>query len=319
MSLSLAGKPVTVTGGAGFIGSHIVARLLAEGARVTVVDDLRGHARPPAGATLVQSSLDPASLGAALGGAEFVFHCAGNAYVPPSVENPLEDFEQNLAVSLRLLDWLRQHSPGTRTILFSSAAVYGNPLTLPVAEDHPLEPISPYGVSKLAAERYGSVFAGLYRMPVASLRCFSVYGPGQHKQVVFDLMTRCLDGEGRFSVLGDGGQVRDFTYVDDVAAAALAVATRGRLQGEAYNVGSGHGVTIGELALASARALGFDGDPSFTGSIRPGDAERWVADVGRLHSLGWEAATSLEQGLAATAAWVRASRRPPQNSTPAAR
>lgn len=304
-----------VTGGAGFIGSHLAAQLVKEGATVVAVDNLRtGSATNLAELgnqiELIQMPLEKRTLVKILRGAEVVFHCAGNGYVPPSVARPYEDFKLNLVLTLQVLEWLRLHSPQTRIVLFSSATVYGNPRRQPVDEDHPLDPTSPYAVSKLASERYGAVYARLYSMPVASLRCFPTYGPRQRKQVVYDLMLRMQAGDGALQVLGDGSQVRDLCFVEDVAKAALTVATRAPMRGEAWNVGSGRGMTIRELVDAIGDALGLKAKPTFTGNVRPGDLEAMVADCTRLAQLGWKPVVPLEEGLKATLAWLRQTRQP---------
>jgi UDP-glucose 4-epimerase len=236
--------------------------------------------------------------------ADLVVHLAGMAYVPPSVELPLRDLDVNLLLTLRLLEWCRANSPRTRVLLYSSAAVYGNPERLPADEDTRLDPISPYGVSNLASERYGAVYHRLYGMPVSSLRCFAVYGPRQRKQVVYDIMRRMRDGDGQLTVLGDGTQRRDFCFVDDVARATVVVARRAAFQGEAWNVGGGREVTIRGLVDMVGDALRLVPRVTFTGSIRPGDPQALVSDCSRLASLGWRPQVDLEEGLDRTAAWM---------------
>jgi UDP-glucose 4-epimerase len=302
------GWRAVVTGGAGFIGSALTEQLVQAGASVQVVDDLRtgdesNLARVIGRIDFVKATLAPNNLDPLTQGADVIFHCAASAYVPPSVDQPLADFEINLHLPLALLEWCRLKSPGTRLILFSSGAVYGNPQRLPVRETDPLAPISPYGVSKLAAERYGAVYASLFDMRVASLRCFAVYGPRQRKQVVYDLMRKMVQGKGSLEVLGDGTQIRDLCFVDDVARAAMAVARRGPLGGEALNVGTGNGVKLAKLVDLTGRALGLVPKPHYTGSIRPGDPEAVVADWSRLGSLGWRPEVDIEDGIHQTARW----------------
>jgi UDP-glucose 4-epimerase len=306
---SLAGRRVVLTGGAGFIGSHVAEAMVAAGAEVVVADNLtsgrrQNLARVEGRVRLAVSSLESDDLDV-MAGADLVVHLAGIAYVPPSVESPLRDLDVNLLLTLRLLEWCRTNSPATRLILYSSAAVYGNPARLPADEDTALNPISPYGVSNLASERYGAVYCRLYGMPVSSLRCFAVYGPRQRKQVVYDVMRRMLDGNGRLTVLGDGGQRRDFCFVEDVARATLAVARRAPFGGEAWNVGGTQEVTIAQLVDMVGQALGLRSEPTFTGSIRPGDPEALVSDCSRLGALGWRPEVALEEGLRRTAAWLK--------------
>jgi UDP-glucose 4-epimerase len=149
-------------------------------------------------------------------------------------------------------------------------------------------------------------------MPVASLRCFPIYGPRQHKQVVYDLMQRMKAGQGKLTVLGDGTQVRDFCFVEDIASAAMTVAAGAPMEGEAWNVGSGQGVSIQELVEKLARALRMEARPTFTGKIRPGDPEVMVADISRLRHLGWRPTVGMDEGLSRTAAWLSQSENPPE-------
>lgn len=306
---SLRGRRVVVTGGAGFIGSHLCEALVAEGAEVIAADNLSTGSRDNLAAVADRMRLDVTSLEPSdlelMRNADLIVHIAGVAYVPPSVESPLRDLDVNLLLTLRLLEWCRENSPKSRLILYSSAAVYGNAPAQPVPDDAPLSPISPYGVSNLASERYGAVYSRLYGMPVTSLRCFAVYGPRQRKQVVYDLIKRMQEGQGRLTVLGDGTQRRDFCFVQDVVRATLTVARLAPFHGETWNVGGGVGVSLGELVDMIGGTLGLTPRPEFTGSIRPGDPDRLVSDCSNLRALGWAPAVSLEEGLRRTADWVR--------------
>lgn len=309
------GTRVLVTGGAGFIGSHLVERLVHVGARVTVVDDLTTGRVENLGAVVAQIELDQRPLGEALlqqgyvEAFDLVFHLAANPYIPPSVENPSFDYALNLETSFRLLEALRVADRRPRLVNTSSAAVYGNPSRLPIGESDPTVPISPYGVSKLAAERYVAVFSELYGMPCSSVRLFSVFGPRQHKQVVYDLIDRCSRDPDRLVVFGDGTQERDFVYVEDVAAAMVAVAERAPGAGEVFNVASGSTHSIAQLVAGVCEALGADPEITYSGSVRPGDAERWAVDISALRALGFEARTSLQSGIEQIRDWYRAERR----------
>lgn len=301
---------VLVTGGAGFIGSHLVEALVARGDEVTVLDDLRGAAISNLDAVLdrvrfEEADLFSSDLDAYVRGADQVFHLAANAYVPPSVENPLYDFELNLGVTVRLLEAIRK-APNPPSLVFaSSAAVYGNPLSMPMREDHPYAPLSPYGVHKLAAEQEARVFAQLYGIQTASVRLFASYGPRQQKQVVFDLIRKVETNPDEIEVHGDGSQVRDFVFVTDVVQALMCAADRAPCNGESYNVGTGRGVTISDLVGEICRAMGSSPRIRWTGSVRPGDAQAFVADVSRLSSLGYRPAVSLSEGIGRVVAWVR--------------
>jgi UDP-glucose 4-epimerase len=303
-----------VTGGAGFIGSHVVERLVGEGAAVTVVDDMStGRAEHLCG---VESRIDvdERPLAALLDDPEVllehdvIFHLAANAYIPPSVEDPAFDYARNLDTTFRLLEVLREAERSPRLVFTSSAAVYGDPQRLPIHESDPTVPISPYGVGKLAAERYVAVYSQLYGITASSVRLFSVFGPRQRKQVVYDLINRLAHEPTRLEVLGDGTQERDFAFVDDVAAAIVLVGSDAPGHGEVYNVASGTSHSIAQLVTAVCAAMELEPELAYSGSVRPGDAQRWTVDTSALSALGHLAATPLTEGVAATWDWYRAAR-----------
>lgn len=303
------GKSVVVTGGAGFIGSHLVEQLVQERAEVTVIDNFRSGSPENLAAVADRIRLREYDIrgldwnGVLEDGVDAIFHLAANAYVPPSVEFPAVDYEINLAATLRLLESLRlQRWPG-RMVFASSAAVYGNAFRVPIREEDPTVPISPYGVGKLASERYVGVFAQLYGLNLASVRFFSAYGPRQRKQVVFDLLAKLRSDSSQLPIHGDGTQVRDFLYVQDAARAAMAVAESGALNGEAYNVGGGREYTIDTLAKTLCAQAGVTPELRYTGVNRPGDPEKLVVDIARLRSLGYRPQIELEEGLAIVARW----------------
>jgi UDP-glucose 4-epimerase len=234
-------RRVLVTGGAGFIGSHLVEALVAGHNHVTVLDNLSTGSMANLARVQPQIEVIVGELGALLCAERMclkryshIFHLAANAYIPPSVENPLWDFQTNLHNTILLLEALRRLETQPHVIFASSAAVYGNPVRMPISEDDPTVPISPYGVGKLAAERYLYVYSRTYGVRATTLRLFSIYGPRQRKQVVYDLLGKLLLAPHRLDVYGDGTQVRDFAYVDDVVQAMLLAALRAPGAGEVY-------------------------------------------------------------------------------------
>jgi UDP-glucose 4-epimerase len=303
-------QSVLVTGGAGFIGSHLVEKLVALGADVTVLDDLSTGRLENLNSVTNKIQLCIGDLPEILQTRQldmaryaYVFHLAANAYIPPSVENPAYDFQSNLVNTFLLLESLRALAQPPRFINTSSAAVYGNPVRLPIHESDPTVPISPYGVSKLAAERYVAVYGDLYHLPVVSLRLFSVYGPRQRKQVVYDLLRKLRADASRLEVLGDGTQVRDFINVQDVVTAMLLAATVAPAHGEVYNVAGDLTYTIKELVAVWCAVCNVTPQIIYSGSTRPGDAERWEVDLQNLKSLGFEPQVGLTEGLQHTAYW----------------
>jgi UDP-glucose 4-epimerase len=305
-----SGKTVLVTGGAGFIGSHLVELLVEAGANVTVFDILRSGRRENLAAVadsveFVECDVCEVDWETYLSANETdaVFHFAANAYVPPSVEDPSFDYQTNFAATFRLLEALRRMQWPGRMVFASSAAVYGNAVRVPIREDDPTVPISPYGVGKLSAERYLAVFAQLYGLRLASVRFFSAYGPRQRKQVVFDLLTKLSNDHDELFIHGDGTQVRDFLYVKDAARSAMIVAAGGALAGEAYNVGAGREYTIDMLAKSLCKLIGLNPEFRYSGSNRPGDPEKLIVDIGKLQAIGYRPQFEFEDGLATVVEW----------------
>lgn len=305
------GRNILVTGGAGFIGSHLVEKLVKLGASVTSADH-----QPISGlgnlhavldrVAMVDVDLATGDLGPLIsnGGFEFVFHLAGSAHVQSSVENPLRDFARNALSTLRLLDAIRIGSPRTALIYTSSAVVYHGGGSELIKEDDPTHPRSPYGVSKLTSDRYTSVFAHVYGLRTAVARLFTVYGPRLRKQIIWDIVGRLRKNGEVLPMLGDGAQMRDFSYVGDVIEALLLIASKAPLAGEAYNVASGSIVTVDDIARLIARTMQLSPTLDYSGDGYTGDTTHWFADTARLRALGYEPQTPLEQGIEKTVDWI---------------
>ena len=232
-------------------------------------------------------------------------HCAGRASVGLSMSDPAADFRGNSMLTFEVLDALRQHAPQCRFLLLSSAAVYGNPATLPVVEDHPIAPLSPYGYHKRQAELLCEEFSRIYALPTASARIFSAYGPGLRRQVVWDVCEKVLT-TGRLPLHGTGGESRDFIHAADIARALFLIAEKAPCDGEIYNLASGRAVTIAALAAILLDALGSKATPAFNGTTTPGDPLHWRADIAKLAALGFAPAIPLEQGVRGVATWCAA-------------
>ncbi|GAC1361631.1 MAG: SDR family oxidoreductase [Actinomycetota bacterium] len=238
---------------------------------------------------------------------DLVFHLAGNSYVPPSIDDPISDLAQNAAMTLSVLEALRHLAAPPLLVFVSSAAVYGDCQRVPMDEDHPLRPVSPYGISKLAAEQYVSLYSALHRVPSIVVRPFSLYGPGQYKQVVYDLLGRAFGGSVALEVRGSPEVARDFVFVADVAQALVGLARRAAGQGEVYNLASGQSTTLRALAETLLHVTGLALPLRFTGKVREGDPLRWVGGVEKSRALGVRCSTPLEDGLRQTAQWFLAS------------
>ncbi len=303
---------VLVTGGAGFIGSHLTEEFVRRGASVTVVDNLSTGFRQNLAAVakrvdlreidLVQDDLRPLLKEKNF---DLIMDTVANANVPASVENPQMDFEKNVVATFNLLEAVREYSPQTKILHTSSAAIYGQGSETPTREDFTTVPVSPYGVSKLASENYMAVYAMLYGLRTATLRLFPLFGERLRKQVVYDLMNKIHHNSEELFIQGDGTQVRDFNHVSNVVEAYFTVAENGALEGEAYNIASDETTTIRELAEMICKRMQVNPHFIFDGVARAGDIRRLHADISRLKSLGYQPRVHFADGLDATAAWFR--------------
>jgi UDP-glucose 4-epimerase len=296
---------VLITGVGGFLGRYAARGFARLGARVVGVDALPPENAQIPGLTAYRQIRMP---GTAFAEAVCKWqpgacvHCAGRASVPLSFTDGAGDYLGNTHLTFEVLETLRLHRPGCRFLLLSSAAVYGNPTTLPVTESAPVAPLSPYGLHKRQAELLCEEYAAYHGVPTAALRVFSAYGPGLRRQVVWDICERTLSGQP-FTLHGTGAESRDFVHAADVADAMAAVVEHGTFTGEIYNVGAGAEVTIRELADLLVAALSGPYPPTFSGLSRTGDPLRWQAATARIHSLGWTPRVPLTEGLRATAHW----------------
>jgi UDP-glucose 4-epimerase len=294
-----------VTGGAGFIGSHVVASLLARGDEAHVLDNFSSGKREnvPDGATLHRGDIrtDSARVFDEVK-PEACFHLAAQIDVRVSIERPDVDADVNVIGTLRVLEAARAH--GTKVVFASTGgAIYGE-RDSPAPEDAPRLPLAPYGTSKLAAEEYIAMYNRLYGTSHVSMRYGNVYGPRQDAHgeagVVAIFMSRLRDGETP-RIFGDGEQTRDYVYVGDVAAATLAGLGH---DGSVFNVGTGVETSVLELYEHIQRAAGIEREPEFA-PPRAGELQRSVLDPSRAQSeLGWRANHSLDDGLAETWAWI---------------
>lgn len=291
---------VLVTGGAGFIGSHIARHFLAQGAEVVVLDSLRG------GRSLVEDSLltrgsvtDSDLVDRVAEGARYIFHLAALVSVPESVEKPFETVDINVKGTLNVLAAARKHGV-EKVVLSSSAAIYGDDPELPKREDMRPAPKTPYAVTKLDGEYYLAQSG----VPAVSLRYFNVYGPGQdpksqYAAAVPIFVSRAVQGQP-ITIFGDGGATRDFIHVRDVVAANVLAATSA--MSGVYNVARGSSLTILDLARRIVSTLGSTSKIEH-GPERAGDIRHSLADVTRITQAGFRPTVDLEEGLRETIAW----------------
>ena len=303
---------VLVTGGAGFIGAHVVDGLVAAGHEVAVLDDLSTGERAnvhPAACFQQADIRDREVVGRIF--AEFrpevVDHHAAQAFVPRSIEDPMHDADVNVLGGLNLLR--ASLDQGARKFIFISTggAVYGDPETVPVDEAQEPRPLSPYGTAKLCFEQYLAMFRRTFGLDYTVLRYANVYGPRQdfkteEGRVIAIFASRMIDGQP-LTIDGDGEQGRDMLYVSDCVTANLAALDRG--SGQIYNVGTGYLATVNEVFERLRAITGYDRPPEH-GPARTGDVRRIVLDCAKAErELGWRAAVDLDEGLRRTVEYFR--------------
>jgi len=302
-----------VTGGAGFIGSHIVEELLRRGVSVRVLDNFSSGKRENLAALrgdleiLEQDLRDEAAVKAATRDVELIFHLAAFISVPQSMLDPQECFETNVAGTLRLLEAARQ--AGVRkVVLSSSTAVYGDPDKFPTDEETPLRPLSPYALSKQVNELYGRLYTQTFKLPVTALRYFNVYGPRQRPDSAYaaaiSIFTRQLVRGQAITIYGDGKQSRDFIFVKDVVNANL-LAAESEAAGEVFNICTGYETTLLDLLETLSEISPRQPEVRFE-AARPGDIYRSKGSPKKAaEMLGFRAGTSLAEGLAETVEWMK--------------
>jgi UDP-glucose 4-epimerase len=304
----MALKKIVITGVNGFIGRHGARHFKSKGFEVYGIDsgpeehapmsDLMSYRRtrlPSAALDEVLAETCPAAF----------VHCAGRASVPLSVSDPKTDFYSGPVLTWEVLDAIRRCSPATRFVFLSSAAVYGTPASLPVAESAPVAPISPYGAHKHQSEIICKEFHDMFGIASASLRIFSAYGAGLQRQVMWDLCHQALTRQS-IAAQGTGAESRDFVHVRDICGAIECVLSIAPLAGEVYNLGSGAETSVNELAAMIASALSPGCPVDFSGIVPHGTPLNWCADISRLRELGFRPSVGIEDGVRHYAEWCKA-------------
>jgi nucleoside-diphosphate-sugar epimerase len=306
---------VLVSGGYGFIGSHIVDRLLSEGYSVGILDNLSTGTKTNIDSERITKLkfhnvdvVDTISLVKAVKGYEAVLHQAALVSVKRSVEDPITTHKVNATGTLNMLKAALENKV-KRFVYASSSSVYGNTESLPKREDMKCSPISPYAVSKLAGECYCTSFAYVYGLVTVSLRYFNVYGPrqreGPYSGVIPIFVEKVMQNENP-QIFGDGNQTRDFTYVDDVVQANLLSLEKDIEPGEVFNIATGRPVTINELAQIVCKLSGKTQLRPVHCEQRPGDVKASYADISKASSvLGYRPSISLEHGIKKVIEWFK--------------
>jgi nucleoside-diphosphate-sugar epimerase len=302
-----------VTGGAGFIGSHLCEELLRRGHQVRVSDDLstgkRGNLQK--GVEFVEGDLaDLATARRAVEGCQYVLHQAAIPSVPRSVKDPLTSHRANVDATVNMLIAARD-ADVKRLIFAGSSSAYGDTPTLPKREDMPNGPLSPYALQKVIGEQYLQMFTKLYGLETVTIRYFNVFGPRQdpsspYSGVISVFATALLDGRSP-KIYGDGEQTRDFTYVANVVDGVLRACEAPGVSGEIINVATGGRISLNQLFRTMRELIGGSVEPTYS-DPRPGDVRDSQADIGKARRLlGYEPTVSFEEGLRRTVEWYRTS------------
>ncbi len=290
---TLKDKKILITGGAGFIGAHLAAEISRRGGKVTIVDK-----------ALKQDLKKFIQKGGLKKKFDYIFHLAGRASVKASLEDPLGDLRENLESTIYLLEGIKVLDKKPLLIFASSSAVYGIPTKMPISENSPALPVSPYGVSKLGAEHYIRVYHELYGLPAVILRFFSVYGPGQRKQVIYDLMGKIRANPHQLEVLGGSDQMIDLIYIEDLVQAIILVAQKSSGQGEIYNLATGKSTKMSEILRLLFQIYNVKPKIKCLPDARPGANLKWRINISKLKKLGFKPQVRLFPGLREVKKWI---------------
>ncbi|MES1217892.1 MAG: SDR family oxidoreductase [Bacteroidota bacterium] len=295
---------VLVLGSEGFIGSHAVKYFLSKNYKVTGADLLPATSLPVSYFSLVDEKNSYRSI---FSNHQFdvCINAAGSGNVGLSMIKPLFDFESNTLQVLQVLDAIRLFQPACKFILISSAAVYGNPLSLPVNEDHQVQPLSPYGWHKCMAENICREFTQLYHIGTAITRPFSVYGSGLRKQLFWDMYQKYKSCNGTIELWGTGNESRDFIYISDLCYCFDVIINQSPFQADVYNIASGIETTVKQAATLLFKELDSNVSIGFNKKINEGNPLNWKADISAIQKLGFQSSIIFEEGIKKLSEWLR--------------
>lgn len=301
---------IVVLGSSGFIGTYLVSWLRSQNYYVVGIDMV-----DRADLTLVLKKADQ-FYQLVLPDQRFedilkeikpdtVINASGPASVANSLLEPAIDFNGSVNLCFFVLETLRKILPECRFLLLSSAAVYGNPASLPVRESAPSDPISPYGYHKMMCEALLKEYFDIYGIRTSAVRIFSAYGPGLKKQILWDIYHKAIKNKV-VDLFGTGEETRDFIFVQDVAYSIQLILEQSTFNADLYNVANGHEVSIKELGRLFLSSLELKNmELAFSGQIKPGDPKRWCADITQIRNLGYSPRVSLEQGVHEYSKWIK--------------
>lgn len=310
--MKIANMRVLVTGGAGFVPSHVVDAFVRAGAKVTALDNFAAGKRQNLAhltgeIEVIDMDIRDDTISDVIKQHDIVIHMAANADVPVSVRDPDYDFQNNVVGSYNVLKGCLD-SHVQKVVFASSAAVYGEPEYTPMDEHHPLNPRSPYGAAKLAAERLGISYFTSFGLPFTAIRIFNTYGTRQPRYVMYDLLRKLYNDPTKIEVLGTGDQVRDYSYATDTAQAFLLAAQSDTSAGQVYNVAGGYPISIKNLVDRLIRTLKLKHvEVTYTGKSWPGDIAILSADISKIkHDLSFQPRVNIEDGIQLLENWLHA-------------
>jgi UDP-glucose 4-epimerase len=276
---------ILIIGSEGFIGKHCVDYFVKKGLDVFGCDLINVTSESYTYIKVSRIQPDYSKL-FSQHNFDFIICAGGNGSVPISFSSPLMDFEANVSDVLMLLNYVKEHNSNSKFINISSAAVYGNPQTLPVSEDSIIAPMSPYGWHKYMSELACKEYYELFNVKTCSIRPFSVYGPGLKKQIIWDIYQKFIHNGIAIELYGTGEETRDFIFIEDLVASIDLIIEKSDFKGEIYNLASGHSINIKNLASLLLQEIGFTGELKFNNEIRQGDPRFWLADISKIKTLG---------------------------------
>jgi UDP-glucose 4-epimerase len=316
MEQKVEGKKILVTGGCGFIGSHLVDKLISRANEVTILDNLssstleyiRQHVTRKKAIFVKGDIRDFRTVSKLCSEKDAVFHFAAQPDVRLSLTQPLDDFETNVKGTLNVLEGARI-SGVPLFVLASTSTVYGQASMIPTPESYPIAPISNYGASKSACETYMMAYSSCYEMNCVSLRYANIFGERSTHGVVHDFFMKLKRDPLRLEILGDGKQKKSYVYISDCIEASVLAAEEGSRKGfEAFNIGSSEQVEVNEIARLVTEQLGFSGiDFSYTGGKAGwiGDVTDMLLDTTRMRNLGWQTRVDTKEGIRRYVSWLK--------------
>jgi nucleoside-diphosphate-sugar epimerase len=295
---------ILILGSEGFIGNHLVRYFLDHQFDVTGCDLIESSSTEYAyhKISLLSADVEDIFIGQKY---DVCINAAGSGNVPYSITHPLSDFDANVSAVIHILDAIRKFSGACRYLHISSAAVYGNPVSLPVMETQPLKPVSPYGYHKCMSEMICEEYHNIFKSRLAVIRPFSVYGEGQKKQLLWDICKK-LQGADQITLFGTGAESRDFIHIKDMAALIHLIIDQDKFEGQVFNAASGKETTIREIAnlfMANFQNKNI----LFSGEVRKGDPLNWRADISAIAQMGYVPTIDLNEGIKKYIHWFEQS------------